>query len=62
MYFPIEFEVVDDGVRSLDEEYRREIDNNIKSILEELGINYYVMEGAQEERLEMMKNIIWINE
>ena len=62
VYFPIEFEVVGDGTRSLDEEYRREIDNNIKSILEELGINYYVMEGTQDERLEMMKNIVWLNE
>ena len=62
VYFPIEFEVVGDGTRSLDEEYRREIDNNIKSILEELGINYYVMEGTQDERLEMMKNIVSINE
>lgn len=62
VYFPIEFEVVSDGVRSLDEEYRREIDNNIKSILNELGINYYVIEGTQDERLEMMKNIVWLNE
>ena len=62
VYFPIEFEVVNDGVRSLDEEYRREIDNNIRSILEELGINYYVMEGTREERLETIKNIIWLNE
>lgn len=62
VYFPIEFNVVEDGVRSVDEEYRREIDNNIKSILEELGVNYYIMEGTREERLELMKNIIWMNE
>ena len=62
VYFPIEFEVVDDGVRSVDEKYRQEVDNNIKSILEELGINYYVMEGTREERLETIKNIIWFNE
>jgi nicotinamide riboside kinase len=61
VYFPIEFEVVNDGVRSLDEDYRKEIDKNIKDILTEINANYYIMEGTQDERLEMMKNIIWLN-
>lgn len=61
VYFPIEFEVVNDGVRSLDEDYRKEIDKNIKDILTDINVNYYIIEGSQDERLEMMKNIIWLN-
>ena len=40
LYFPIYWDNVDDGVRDPDEQYRREIDNNIKTILELLGVEY----------------------
>ena len=61
IYIPIEFPAVDDGVRDVDEKYRREIDENIKWILQECGIDYYILEGSIEERAEMMKNIIEFN-
>lgn len=61
IYIPIEFPAVDDGVRDVDEKYRREIDENIKWILQECGIDYYILEGSIEERVEMMKNIIEFN-
>lgn len=56
-YFPIEFDVVDDGVRSLDEDYRREIDNNIKEILISLGAPWVTIRGGVEARVNMVNMI-----
>ena len=61
IYIPIEFPAVVDGVRDIDEEYRKEIDENIKWLLRECNIDYYILEGSVEERVEMMKNIIEFN-
>jgi nicotinamide riboside kinase len=61
IYIPIEFPAVVDGVRDIDEEYRKEIDENIKWLLKECNIDYYILEGSIEERVEMMKNIIEFN-
>lgn len=56
-YFPIEFAVEDDGVRSLDEEYRKEIDNNIKSILSMLQIPFVIVKGTVRERVNIVNNV-----
>ena len=56
-YFPIEFDVVDDGVRSLDEDYRREIDNNIKEILISLGAPWVTIRGSVKARVNMVNMI-----
>ena len=56
-YFPIEFDVVDDGVRSLDEDYRREIDNNIKEILISLGAPWVTIRGGVEARVNTVNMI-----
>jgi predicted ATPase len=61
IYIPIEFPVVEDGVRDVDEEYRAEIDKNIIWLLQECGFDYYILEGSVEERVEIMKNIIEFN-
>ena len=61
IYIPIEFPAVEDSVRDIDEEYRKEIDKNIKWLLRECNIDYYILEGTIEERTEMMKNIIEFN-
>lgn len=61
IYIPIEFPAVDDGVRDVDEKYRREIDENIKWLLQECGIDYYVLEGSIAERVEIVNNIIEFN-
>jgi predicted ATPase len=53
-YFPIEFGVIDDGVRSLDEDYRREIDNNIKEILISLGAPWVTIRGGVDARVNMV--------
>ena len=57
-YFPIEFDVVDDGVRSTDEEYRRYIDSAIRSALDSFGFKYIVVKGTVEERLWQIKEAI----
>jgi len=57
-YFPIEFPVVDDGVRSINEEFRHDIDENIKNILDGIGIQYYTITGTVEERIKQIDKII----
>ena len=57
-YFPIEFDVVDDGVRSVDEDYRKEIDKNIKTILENGKIPFIEVKGTVEERIALIDSFI----
>ena len=40
VYFPIEFDLVDDGVRSTNKEFQKSIDNYIVDILNEYNIDY----------------------
>lgn len=55
LYFPIYWDNVDDGVRDPSEQYRREIDNNIQTILGLLDINYYrVPNVPPEQRAEWL--------
>lgn len=58
-YFPIEFPVVDDGVRSVDEEFRKQIDNYIKDILDTREIPYITVTGTVEERVNQIKKSIY---
>lgn len=57
-YFPIEFSVVDDGVRSTSDEFRKMIDSYILGLLKELEIHYYEVRGTIEERINFVKSII----
>ena len=52
-YFPIEFPVVGDDVRSIDENYRKAIDNNILQLFEIFKINLIVVKGSIGERLKI---------
>lgn len=62
-YFPIEFDVIPDGVRSVDEEFRKEIDEIIINILGAIGINYIVIHGSVEDRTNKVVRIInWMKE
>lgn len=55
VYFPIEFPVVADGVRSVDEDYRSLVDRNIKYILDNnLGGCYLTVHGTPEERFQQI--------
>lgn len=57
-YVPIEFPVVDDGVRSTDENFRAEIDFLIKNILECTQIPYTEVAGTVEERINKVQELL----
>jgi nicotinamide riboside kinase len=58
IYFPIEFESVDDGVRSVDEGWRMKIDNEFKSNLKTLNKEYLTVTGSQKQRVDQIINFI----
>lgn len=51
VYVPIEFELTDDGLRSVDTEEQAAIDFMIKNILDTAGIKYITVTGTVEERV-----------
>jgi nicotinamide riboside kinase len=55
-YLPIEFPLIDDGFRSLDEEFRNRIAGTMESIISILEIDVVVLTGTLEERVETVKN------
>lgn len=57
-YFPIEFDVVADGVRDLDEEFRKEISDIILSLLGAFGIGFVPITGTVEERVAKVQTMI----
>ena len=62
-YVPIEFDVEDDGFRSTNEDFRKEIDENISELFEymenlHMGLTVYTLTGSVEERLETIKEIM----
>ena len=58
-YFPIEFRIEDDGVRSTDEDFRKEIDVNIlKSLQDNPEIPGLTVHGSVEERLEFINRML----
>lgn len=62
-YFPIEFPAENDGVRDVNEDYRATIDNNIRGLLQELGVNYIVVSGSVEERTNKVLRLYnWMDE
>lgn len=50
VYVPIEFEIEDDGERSIDKAFQTQIDFLIKNILETTNIDYITVTGSVEER------------
>ncbi|MEI8361348.1 MAG: ATP-binding protein [bacterium] len=58
-YLPIgEFSIEDDGLRSLDPGFQRDIDRLIRDIFLELNIPYYTLRGNRDARFEAAKAII----
>lgn len=51
VYVPIEFELTEDGLRSVDTEEQAAIDFMIKNILDTAGIKYITVTGTVEERV-----------
>jgi len=58
VYFPIEFKSVDDGVRSVNEEWRTKIDNQFKSSLKALEKEYLTVTGSPKQRVQQIINFI----
>ena len=60
VYIPIEFEMEKDGVRSEDEEFRREIDQLVQNMLEEYVCEERrcIIKGTEEERYIQLKELL----
>lgn len=63
IYIPIEFEVEDDGVRSVDESFRRAIDKIMKDYIAEIRVNrgtdfIHEITGSVEQRVQQFKTLI----
>lgn len=58
IYFPIEFDLVDDGVRSTNKEFQKEIDTHIINILHEYDIVHIKVSGSVEKRVQQIKKYI----
>lgn len=62
VYFPIEFKSVDDGVRSLNEEWRYKIDTSFRNHLDEIHKsrekNYLTVTGSPNQRVQQILKFI----
>jgi len=57
-YFPIEFDLVEDGVRSKDPKFRKEIANIMEDFIDQHNIKVYKVTGSLNERLNfILKNL-----
>lgn len=61
-YFPVEFDLEDDGVRDMDATFRDEISDIILSLLGALGVSFVVIQGSVEDRVAKVQSLInWKN-
>jgi len=58
IYFPIEFDSVNDGVRSVNEEWRKQIDELFQDILEGVRKPYLTVTGSPMERVNQILEFI----
>jgi len=58
VYFPIEFDSIDDGVRSVNEEWRKKIDDEFKAVLEGVRQPYLTITGSPMQRVEQIMKFI----
>ena len=58
IYFPIEFDSVDDGVRSVNEKWRRDIDAEFKDVLEGVRQPYLTITGSPMQRVDQILEFI----
>ena len=58
IYFPIEFASVDDGVRSVNEEWRKAIDEEFQLLLDGVRKPYLTVTGSPLQRVEQILNFI----
>tara|TARA_X000001316_G_C917095_1_gene31336 strand:- start:617 stop:1135 length:519 start_codon:yes stop_codon:yes gene_type:complete len=58
IYFPIEFDAVDDGVRSVDENWRQDVDKEFYLNLQEVRQPYLTVTGSPMQRVEQILDFI----
>ena len=59
VYFPIEFDAVDDGVRSVNEQWRRDVDEEFKKALETIPeYKKLTITGSPMQRVEQIMEFI----
>ena len=58
IYFPIEFDSVDDGVRSVNEDWREKIDKEFQLLLEGVRKPYLTVTGSPLQRVEQILNYV----
>jgi nicotinamide riboside kinase len=58
VYFPIEFESVDDGVRSINEQWRRKVDDEFREVLEGTRRSYLMVTGSPMQRVNQILDYI----
>lgn len=58
IYFPIEFDSVDDGVRSVNEEWRKQVDEEFQNQLKTVREPYLIVTGSPMERRNQILEFI----
>ena len=58
VYFPIEFDSVDDGVRSVNEDWREKVDGLFQDVLEGMRQPYLTITGSPMQRVEQILDFI----
>jgi nicotinamide riboside kinase len=57
-YLPIEFPIEDDGVRSLDVNFQKNVDDRYKQVLDQWNVSYITLTGSIENRVKQAANHI----
>lgn len=58
IYFPIEFNAVDDGQRSVNEEWRKRVDYRFNSFFKSTDCNYVTVTGSPMQRVDQILKFI----
>ena len=58
IYFPIEFDSAYDGVRSVNEKWRKQVDDGFRVVLEGVRQPYLTITGSPMQRVEQILNFI----
>ena len=58
IYFPIEFQLVNDGVRSMNVDFQKAIDENIKFYLDKFNIAHKTIKGTIEQRFNFICELL----
>lgn len=60
IYIPIEFPIVQDGVRIVDPEYQKKVDEQILYVFDSCKVPYRTLKGTPQERIDLV--VCFLNE